>query len=424
MDEAKTLETPPASRNANLLVVDDNATNRILLSRYFKQQGHTTMLANDGLQALELLQAHRFDLVLLDIEMPNMNGYQLLEYLKADLHLRDIPVIMISALDELDSVVRCIELGAEDYLPKPFNPVLLKARLNASLEKKRLRDSEVEYLEQVTQRTKELALAHKAIIELNSRLKAENLRMSAELEVTRRLQQMILPKASELKGFDGLDIAGFMQSAEEVGGDYYDVLPGYDGPLLIAIGDVTGHGLESGVLMMMVQTAIRTLHMAKFFDPLQMLNLLNQVIYANLQRMGCDKNLTLLLVNYQQGLLSISGQHEMVVVSHSQSRAVEMIDTVELGFPLGLEREIDAYVGTRQTILETGDVVVLYTDGITEACNPANTEYGIERLCQVVQANVHLLAEEIKAAIIEDVLRFISTQKIYDDITLVVLKQK
>jgi len=164
--------------------------------------------------------------------------------------------------------------------------------------------------------------------------------------------------------------------------------------------------------------------MAKFFDPLQMLNLLNQVIYANLQRMGCDKNLTLLLVNYQQGLLSISGQHEMVVVSHSQSRAVEMIDTVELGFPLGLEREIDAYVGTRQTILETGDVVVLYTDGITEACNPANTEYGIERLCQVVQANVHLLAEEIKAAIIEDVLRFISTQKIYDDITLVVLKQK
>ena len=230
MEETQTLKTqsPAASPTvvaANLLVVDDNASNRILLSRYLKLQGHTCVLANDGVQALELLQNQSFDLVLLDIEMPNMDGYQLLEQLKATASLRDIPVIMISALDELDSVVRCIELGAEDYLAKPFNPILLKARLNASLEKKRWRDREVEYLRQVTQRTAELAHAHNEISALNTRLKAENMRMSAELDVTRRLQQMILPKASELKGRSGLDIASYMQSAQEVGGDYYDVLP-------------------------------------------------------------------------------------------------------------------------------------------------------------------------------------------------------
>jgi sigma-B regulation protein RsbU (phosphoserine phosphatase) len=431
MEETQTLKpqspapvASPAVAVANLLVVDDNASNRILLSRYLKLQGHTCVLANDGVQALELLHNQSFDLVLLDIEMPNMDGYQLLEQLKADASLRDIPVIMISALEELDSVVRCIELGAEDYLAKPFNPILLKARLNASLEKKRWRDREVEYLKQVTQRTEELAHAHNEISALNSRLKAENMRMSAELDVTRRLQQMILPKTNELKDRSGLDIASYMQSAQEVGGDYYDVLQAQDGQLLITIGDVTGHGLESGVLMMMVQTAIRTLHIAKLRDPLEVLNLLNQSIYANLERMDCDKIMTLLLTNYDDGLLTISGQHEMVLVIRNESSEVELIDTMDLGFPLGLQREISAYVGLRQLRLATGDVVVLYTDGVTEADNPVKDQYGLERLSAVAQANVHKNAEEIKTAIIEDLLGFIGPQKIYDDITLLVLKQR
>jgi len=106
-------------------------------------------VAEDGFQALELIQAHEFDLVLLDIMMPRMNGYQVLEQLKANPDLRHIPVLVISALDDLDSVVKCIELGAEDYLPKPFNPILLKARISACLEKKRLRDQEKAYLEEI-----------------------------------------------------------------------------------------------------------------------------------------------------------------------------------------------------------------------------------------------------------------------------------
>jgi adenylate cyclase len=132
-----------------VLVVDDNEANRDLLARRVRRQGHRVTLAEDGLRALELMQQEPFDLVLLDIMMPQMNGYQVLEHLKSDPNLRDIPVIVISALDDINSVVECIELGAEDYLPKPFNAVLLAARISNCLEKKRLRDRERLYLEQL-----------------------------------------------------------------------------------------------------------------------------------------------------------------------------------------------------------------------------------------------------------------------------------
>jgi signal transduction histidine kinase len=139
---------PSAGESGHILVVDDNRMNRLKLSRGLEQQGHTVALAENGRQALDMLGAQSFDVVLLDIMMPEMDGYQVLAKIKGDHRLRDIPVIVISALDEMDSVVRCIEMGAEDSLPKPFNPVLLRARLNASLQKKKLRDLERAYVEQ------------------------------------------------------------------------------------------------------------------------------------------------------------------------------------------------------------------------------------------------------------------------------------
>ena len=142
------------TEHGSLLVVDDNEMSRDMLSRRLDRQGHMVAGAENGRQALEMIQTNSFDLVLLDVMMPELNGYQVLERLKADDTLRHIPVIMLSALDELDSVVRCIETGAEDYLPKPFNPVLLRARVGACLEKKRLRDQEVFYLQQIEQEKK------------------------------------------------------------------------------------------------------------------------------------------------------------------------------------------------------------------------------------------------------------------------------
>ncbi|HEX8128046.1 MAG TPA: adenylate/guanylate cyclase domain-containing protein [Pyrinomonadaceae bacterium] len=132
-----------------VLVVDDSETNRDILARRLTREGYEVETAADGARALEAVGLRRFDLVLLDIMMPGLNGYQVLERLKTTPELRDIPVIMISALDEIDGIVRCIEMGAEDYLPKPFNPVILRARVEASLEKKRLRDREQAYLAQL-----------------------------------------------------------------------------------------------------------------------------------------------------------------------------------------------------------------------------------------------------------------------------------
>jgi adenylate cyclase len=128
----------------DLLVVDDNRVNRLLLGRTLEQLGHRVTFAENGRQALEALRARPADLVLLDIEMPEMNGYETLDALQADPKLRDIPVVMMSSVEEVDSVARCIEAGAEDYLFKPVNPVLLRARVAASLEKKRLRDQQRE----------------------------------------------------------------------------------------------------------------------------------------------------------------------------------------------------------------------------------------------------------------------------------------
>src|SRR5438552_2186257 len=131
---------------AHLLVVDDNKVNRLLLTRSLEQQGHTTASAANGRIALEMLRKDEFDLVLLAMEMPEMDGFQVLEQLVKDLQLRDLPVIVTSSLEGITNVVRCIELGAEDYLTKPVNPVLLQARIGASLEKKRLRDQQKEFV--------------------------------------------------------------------------------------------------------------------------------------------------------------------------------------------------------------------------------------------------------------------------------------
>jgi DNA-binding response OmpR family regulator len=126
-----------------ILVVDDNEMNRDMLSRRLQRHGYEVIVAENGADALEMMESQPLDLVLLDIMMPKLNGYQVLEKVKASPKLKQIPVIMISAVDELDSVVKCIEMGAEDYLFKPFNPVLLKARVSASLDKKRLYEQAV-----------------------------------------------------------------------------------------------------------------------------------------------------------------------------------------------------------------------------------------------------------------------------------------
>jgi serine phosphatase RsbU (regulator of sigma subunit) len=270
--------------------------------------------------------------------------------------------------------------------------------------------------------------ANDEIHTLNERLKEENLRMEAELNITRQLQQMLLPTEQELNQIESLDIAGFMEPADEVGGDYYDVLQ-HNGQVKIGIGDVTGHGLESGVLMLMTQTAVRTLLTSNEQDPIRFLDILNRTLHDNIERMAVDKSLSLALVDcspYEPGKmrqLRLSGQHEQLIVVRKNSE-IELVDTIDLGFPLGLEAGISQFINELSINLEPGDGVVLYSDGITEAENEAREFYGLERLCQIVSRHWAQTAAEIKEAVIADVRQFIGQQKMYDDLTLLVVKQK
>ncbi|MBF2029509.1 MAG: SpoIIE family protein phosphatase [Oscillatoriales cyanobacterium C42_A2020_001] len=264
--------------------------------------------------------------------------------------------------------------------------------------------------------------ANQQVTRLNECLKQENLRMSAELEVTRRLQQMILPREEELEQIAGLDIAGFMQPATEVGGDYYDVLQ-HNGKVKIGIGDVTGHGLESSMVMLMVKTAVRTLIANGETDPVRLLNTVNQLIYDNTRRMQSYKNMTLMLLEYEAGILRLSGQHEELIVVRVDG-GIEHIDTFELGFPLGLESDISQFITEAKIQLNQGDVAVLYTDGITEATNVENIQYGLERMHTILQNHRDRPSSAIRQALIEDLMQHIGTQEVFDDITLLVLKQK
>ena len=274
----------------------------------------------------------------------------------------------------------------------------------------------------LTLRTSELDQANAQVTALNSQLQSENLRMGSELEVTRRLQLMLLPGADELKQVEGLDIAGHMQPAVEVGGDYFDVLQ-HEGRVKIGIGDVTGHGLESGVLMVMTQAIVRALLTSGETDHVRFLSTLNQALFGNVQRMGGDKNLTLCLLDYAAGEVKVSGQHEEMIVVR-KGGAVERVDTIDLGFPVGLVDDISGFIGQTTVRLAPGDGIVLYTDGITEAENMANEQYGLARLCAVVSRHWSESAEAIKEAVVSDVAAYIGAQTVYDDITLVVLKQQ
>ena len=274
----------------------------------------------------------------------------------------------------------------------------------------------------VDERTRELSDAKARIEDLNKQLRAENLRLGAEMQVAQRLQLMVLPKPKELAEVTNLDIAGYMKPADEVGGDYYDVLH-TDDIVKIGIGDVTGHGLESGVLMLMVQSITRTLLDSGSYTPERFLGLLNQVLFKNIIRIDSERNLTLLFADYKDHALTIYGQHEEVIIVRA-SGELERIDTMDLGFPVGLVDQIEDFVVPKTIPFEKDDIAVFYTDGVTEADNESDAQYGMDALCQTVLDHRGEDAEHISGEIIRSLTSHIGGQTIYDDITLVVVKAK
>ena len=243
---------PPQGMGSHLLVVDDNETNREMLGRRLERQGYRVSMAADGCQALQMVAQEPFDLVLLDIMMPGMDGYGVLEKMKGDPLLRHIPVIMVSALDELESVVRCVEIGAEDYLPKPFEPTLLRARIGACLEKKLLRDQE--------QHT------HMALVESQRRL-ADELAEAADY-----VKSLLPPPLT-----GDVDADWRFIPSTQLGGDAFGYHWLDDDHFAMYLLDVCGHGVGAALLSISVMNVLRaqSLPSADFLDPGAVLSALN-----------------------------------------------------------------------------------------------------------------------------------------------------
>jgi phosphoserine phosphatase RsbU/P len=373
----------------SLLVVDDNEINRDLLARRLAREGYQVAAATDGREALRMIEAGNFDLVLLDVIMPGLNGYQVLDHLKAAGRLRDLPVIMISALGELESVVQCVGLGAEDYLPKPYDPVLLRARIGASLEKKRLRDRLREQLRAVEQ----------------------------ELDVAARIQQSILPR--QCPAGDGFEIFAEMIPARAVGGDFYDFFPVGEGRLGFAIADVSGKGAPAAIFMaqsraFLKATAVEGLPAGACLERV------NRLIQA--------ENHSGLFVTVFYGILDTrTGEVEFANAGHNHPYLLRPGAPPELlnhrnSLVIGVLKK--ATYPTHRVQLRGGDCLFLYTDGVTEAMNAAGELFSEERLEQFLAlAGGGSLAETARG-VVGEVRAYAAGAPQSDDLTMLLVKYR
>jgi sigma-B regulation protein RsbU (phosphoserine phosphatase) len=380
------------------LIVDDNEDNRYTLTRRLQREGYQNLTtAVDGQQALELLQTRSFDLVLLDVMMPGLNGYQVLERLRADDRLRHIPVIMISALDEVDSVIRCIELGAEDYLSKPFNPTLLRARVGASLEKKRLRDGLVDALNQI----------------------------ECELQAARQIQLSMVPTEFVVPTSDQpVEIYATLEPARRVGGDLYDFFWGEDGRMYFVVADVSDKGAPAALFMARTKTMIR--------------------LVATLYRLadGAPMEPHLIVEKVNEGLSLENDQGMFVTVflgildpesatvsycnaGHNRPYLLRTTDEVSIvdsprSKPLGIRPTFTYH--TESFKLAPGDGLFVFTDGITEALNTANELFSDDRLEEALRALTTASAREMVSGVMERVRTFAAGAVQADDIAAMGLR--
>jgi sigma-B regulation protein RsbU (phosphoserine phosphatase) len=274
----------------------------------------------------------------------------------------------------------------------------------------------------VRERTDELEKALQKISVLNEKLKGENLRLSAELDIAKQLQLMVLPGKEELSEIDDLDIACIMNPADEVGGDYFDCFRS-NGSVKIGIGDVTGHGLSAGVIMLMAQTAIKTVSLMGERNMKRFISMVNKVLYSNIERITEDRSMTLSLLDYKDRTFTLTGQHESVIICRNSGNT-EIKDTNDLGLFIGFEPDISEFIDEVKFQLNTGDVMVLYTDGVTDAVNKAGKDFGLRRLSELVRSNCSKNAGGILEGILTDLYSHIGKAKIHDDISLMVIKQK
>lgn len=382
---------------SSLLIVDDNEDNRYTLMRRLQREGYRNLTAaTDGQQALDLLHSRSFDLVLLDVMMPGLNGYEVLERMRADSSLRHVPVIMISALDEMDSVIRCIQLGAEDYLSKPFNPTLLHARVGASLEKKHLRDEIVEVLNQI----------------------------ELELQAARQVQLSMVPTEFRVPTSDHpVEIYATLEPARRVGGDLYDFFWGDDRRMYFVVADVSDKGTPAALFMARTKTMIRlvaTLYRlpdGSSMQPHRIIEKVNEGLSLENEQ-GMFVTVFLGILDPDSATVSYCN------AGHNcpywlRASGISVVNGAR-GKPLGIGPHFK--YATESFRLEPGEGLFVYTDGITEAMDTKGEFFSDERLQETLSSLTDVSARATVAGVMARVKAFTAGAAQADDIAAMALR--
>jgi phosphoserine phosphatase RsbU/P len=252
---------------------------------------------------------------------------------------------------------------------------------------------------------------------LRADLKTARDALWGEMEVAKRIQTSLLPKLHEVNGYA---IAASMQPADEVGGDYYDVVESTQGETWVCVGDVSGHGVESGLIMMMTQTSIfTTVNRAARQNPSDVLTAVNAVLKTNISRLGADRYVTCMALRLEKDSATFAGKHQDVLLYRARTGTTEQISTE--GVWLGIVDDVQGQFTDLTVQIEEGDVLLLYTDGVTEAMNDKRELFGEQRLKQALARYARLEVDEIVQAIQKDVWAFMHKQK--DDLTVIVIKR-
>ncbi len=387
-----------------ILIVDDSAENRELLSRRLQALGHTCASVGDGESALEVLREEPFDLVLLDVIMPGIDGYEALRRMKADDALRTVRVIMLSGVEEIDSIVRCLELGAADYLTKPFNSVLLSARVGASLRDKRMHDRE-EFLYR----------------EMENNFRREQ-------RIAQALQGSLLQEIEE-DSIPGVRIAMLYQAAldeAQVGGDLYDAFMLPNGRIALSVGDASGKGLAAATRIAQVKFALRAYAREYEHDPV--------AIVAHLNELLCDVNrlstgmdtfsfvvFALAIVDPSDGTINfVCAGAEPPLVIRNMGESCEIVAST--GMPLGISPDAEYELSTYS--LGFDDSILICTDGITEAHSNGGAFLGHDGMIELAMRSVAANTDIAAAANgIVDGAREFAGGNTHDDVCLLLARR-
>ena len=374
-----------------ILIVDDTPTNIGVISGALKDS-YRTKIATNGEKALALAGAEeKPDLILLDIMMPGMDGYEVCTRLKADPATREIPVIFLTGQTGAEDETRGFEVGAVDYVHKPFSPAVVKARVRT----------------------------HILLREARAQLAAQLDALNEELEMARQIQLSILPHS--VPQLPGLDIAARYSPMTSVAGDFYDFIEIDDKHIGILIADVSGHGLPSALIASMIQVALagQAPHAA---EPAKVLAGLNSALAGKFTQNFVTA--AYVYIDLEKKLIRYAGAGHPPVLRfrHSEGKTTQLLEN---GIVLGMIP--DAEYTALEIPLEPGDRHVLYTDGIPEAANPAGEQFGFDRIQQYMQTHSNVTAPQFADNFLAEIAHWSnqsSDQGQQDDITLLLFDYK